>query len=144
VSQHGVDITDRFARARPRAALLVALFTIAVGVAGLAYPESATTLRRWYFATPGRFYAAGAIRLAMGLVLIVAAAGSRWPRILLAMGVMMCLQALSGTSMGPERARVILEWEAMHTTLLRVGAVVALVTGGFMAVAVMKGSFKEG
>jgi hypothetical protein len=52
------------------------------------------TLRRLYFATPGRFYAAGAVRVAMGLVLILAASGSRWPRILRALGAVMCLQAI--------------------------------------------------
>jgi hypothetical protein len=42
-----------------------------------------------------------------------------------------------------ERARAILEWEAMHTALLRAGAVVALVTGGFVAFAVTKSPSEE-
>ena len=38
---------------------------------------------------------------------------------------------------GPDRARAILEWETMQgTALLRVGAAVSLVAGGFMAFAV--------
>ena len=129
--------------ARLRAALLVALFTIAVGVVGIVYPDSVTTLRRLYFATPGRLYAAGAVRVAMGLVLILAASGSRWPRTLRALGAVMCLQAFAATLMGPERARAILEWEAMHTALLRAGAGVALVSGGFIAFAVTKRPSEE-
>jgi hypothetical protein len=130
------------------AALLVALFTIVVGMVGLASPESVTTVRRLYFATPVGLYAAGAVRVAMGLVLILAASSnSRWPRTLRALGAVVCLQGLAGSGVaalvGLERARAILEWEAMHTTLLRAGAVVALVTGGFVAFAVTKRPSEE-
>ena len=118
------------------AALVVALFTIVVSIGGVVSPDSFMTLRRLYFATPGRFYAAGAVRVAMGLVLILAASGSRWPRTLRALGAVMCLQAFAATLFGLERARAILEWEAMHTALLRAGAAVALVTSGFIAFAV--------
>jgi hypothetical protein len=48
--------------------LLVAVFTIVVGMVGLISPDSVTTVRRLYFATPARLYAAGAVRVAMGLV----------------------------------------------------------------------------
>jgi hypothetical protein len=92
-------------------------------------------LRRSYFATSGRIYAAGALRIAMGLVLILAAPVARWPMMLCVFGAMMCLQGLSAALMGAEHARVILEWEAVHTTLLRLGAIVALVTGVLMALA---------
>jgi hypothetical protein len=44
---------------------------------------------------------------------------------------------LAATLFGPDRARAILEWETMQgTTLLRVGATVALAAGVFMAFAV--------
>src|SRR5947208_12509999 len=109
------------------AALLVALITIAVGVAGIVATDSAVTFRRFYFATPARFYAAGAVRAAMGLVLILAASRSRWPRMLRAVGVMMCLQAIAANLFGLERARAIMEWETMQgTALLRAGAVMSL------------------
>ena len=55
------------------AALLVALFTVSLGAGGLISPESGTEIRRLYFATPARLYTAGAIRVAMGLVVIWAA-----------------------------------------------------------------------
>jgi hypothetical protein len=48
------------------AALLVAVLTIVVGIVGIVSTESAMTFRRLYFATPSRFYAAGAVRVAMG------------------------------------------------------------------------------
>jgi hypothetical protein len=124
------------------AALLVALFTIVVSMVGLVSPDSVMTLRRLYY-TPGGLYAAGAVRVAMGLVLILAASSSRWPRTLRALGAVVCLQGLAANLFGLERARAILEWEAMHTALLRAGAVVALVTGGFVAFAVTKRPSEE-
>ena len=119
------------------AALLVALFTIGVGVVGIISPDGGTTLRRLYYATPGRFYTAGAVRAAMGLVLILAALRAGWPRTLRVLGALMCLQALVATFLGLEHARAIMEWEGMQgNALLRAGAVVALASGAFMAFAV--------
>jgi hypothetical protein len=118
-------------------ALLVAIFTIVFGIVGLVSPDSGTTLRRLYFASPAGLYAAGAVRLAMGLVVILSAPASRAPRTLRVLGTLMCLQGLAATLLGPDRARAVLEWEAMQgTALLRAGAAVALATGSFVAFAV--------
>ena len=120
------------------AALLVALFTIVVGLVGIVSPDSVTTVRRQYF-TPVGLYAAGAVRVAMGLVLILVAPASRAPRTLRALGAVVCMQGLAAQLFGLDRARAILEWESMHTAFLRAGAVVALATGGFIAFAVTAG-----
>jgi hypothetical protein len=119
------------------AALLVALFTIVVGIVGLVSPEGGTTVRRLYFATPVGLYTAAAARVAMGLVVILYAPASRAPKTLRALGAVMCMQGLTAALLGPDRARSVLEWEAMQgTALLRVGAAVALAAGGFMTFAV--------
>jgi hypothetical protein len=119
------------------AALLLALLTIVVGVAGIVSPDSMMALRREYY-TPVGLYVGGAVRVAMGLVLILAASSSRWPVVLRALGAVMCLQALTANLLGLERARVVLEWEGAHTGLLRAGAAVALASGVFIAFAVTK------
>ena len=119
------------------AALLVALSTIVVGAAGLVSPDSLTAVRRLYFATPVGLYAAGAVRVAMGLVVILCAPASRAPKTLRVLGALMCMQGLAAAVFGPERARVVLEWEAMQgAAVLRVGAAIALAAGGFIAFAV--------
>jgi hypothetical protein len=119
------------------AALIVAVVTVAVGIVGLMSPDSLTTVRRLYFATSAGLYAAGAVRAAMGLVVILCAPGSRAPKTLRALGAVMCMQALAATLLGPDGARAILEWETKQgTALLRVGAAVALAAGGFVAFAV--------
>ena len=118
------------------AALFVALFTIVVGMGGLMSPERGTEIRRLYFATPARLYTAGAIRVAMGLVVILSAATSRAPKTLRALGAVMCMQGLAATLMGPDHARAVMEWETSQgTALLRVGAAVALAAGVFLAFA---------
>jgi len=124
------------------AALLLALFTIVVSTAGVVSPDRMMALRRMYY-TPQGLYVGGAVRAAMGLVLILAATNSRWPRILRALGAVMCLQALTANLLGLERARAVMEWEAIHTTLLRAGAVVALVASGFIAYAVANPQSKQ-
>jgi len=119
------------------AALLVAGLTILVGIGGLVSPERGTEIRRLYFATPGRLYTAAAVRVAMGLVVIVAAAASRAPKTLRVLGALMCMQGLAAALMGPDHARAVLEWETMQgPALLRVGAAVALTAGAFMVFAI--------
>ena len=121
------------------AALLVALFTIGIGVVGLISPDSVTAARRQYFATPTGLYTAAAVRLAMGLMVILGATASRAPKTLRLVGALMCMQGLSAAILGPEHARTVLEWETMRPTLLRAGAAVALACGVFMVFAVITG-----
>ena len=116
--------------------MLVALFTLGVGVMGLISPETGTTIRgctsqrRRDSIRPVRF------ALSMGLVVLLSAATSRAPKTLRLLGAVMCLQGLSSTLMGPEHARAIMEWETMRgTSVLRVGAAVALASGVFMVFA---------
>jgi hypothetical protein len=117
------------------AALVVALFTVVLGVAGLVSPDSVTAVRRQNFATATGLYTAAAVRLAMGLVVILGATASRAPKTLRLLGTLMCMQGLSAAILGPEHARTILEWETMRPALLRAGAIVALASGVFMVFA---------
>jgi hypothetical protein len=119
------------------AALLVAVLAIVVGVVGLVSPDSVMMVRRLYFATPVGLYAVAAVRVAMGLAVIMCAPVSRAPKTLRGLGTVMCMQGLAAMLFGPDRARAILEWEAMQGAgVLRVGAAVALITGSFIAFAV--------
>jgi hypothetical protein len=96
-----------------------------------------TAVRRQHFTTPVGLYAAGALRVAMGLVVIFASPNSRAPKTLRGLGALMCMQGLAATVLGLERARAIMEWETIQgVVLLRVGATVALSAGCFMAFAV--------
>ena len=126
------------------AALPVALLSILVGITGLVDPDRGMALRRMYFAASGPFYAAVAVRCAMGLGLILAASHSRWPKTMRALGAVVCLQGLSAVVLGLDRARATMEWEGMQgQALLRAGAAVALASGIFIMFAVTQGSIHK-
>ena len=109
---------------------------IAIGLVGLVSPDSLMNVRREYVATWLGLHSAGAVRLAMGLVLIMFAPSSRAPKMLRLIGAVMCLQGFVPQFYSVGRAQALLEWEAMlGSTLLRVGAFVALATGVFVVFA---------
>jgi hypothetical protein len=117
------------------AALIVALFAIVIGVVGIVAPDSLTMARQHLLDRPGLvLYVAVPIRIAMGLVLIVFAPRSRTPRILRVLGVIMALQGIVPQFIGIDRERMILDQEVMlGNAALRAGAVVAFVSGCFIA-----------
>jgi hypothetical protein len=118
-------------------ALLVALFVMVVGIAGVFTPDSLLTVGR-YVVTPAGLYAIAALRIGIGLVLMLVAPGSRAPRALRAIGAVVFIAGLTTPLFGVERARAILAWEATQgTALLRVGAGLAFAIGGFIAFAVL-------
>jgi hypothetical protein len=118
------------------AALLVALFVIVVGIVGLVSPDSLMTVGR-YVITPAGLYAIAALRVGIGLLLILVAPISRAPRTLRALGAVVVVAGLTTPLFGVDRSRAILEWEATQgTALLRAGAVVALTAGALLAFAV--------
>jgi|SRR5215470_7283 len=123
--------------------LFVAILVIAFGVVGIIAPDSVTELRRAYLVTPRGLYVMGAVRVVIGLLLILSAAISDTPKTLRTLGVLVCVQGLiqgvGSQFIGIDRARAILEWEAVHRGLLRVGALMALVAGGFVVFSVTNG-----
>jgi hypothetical protein len=120
-------------------ALLVALFVILVGMAGLITPDSLMAIGR-YVVTPVGLYAIAALRVAIGLVLMLVAPISRVPRTLRGVGAVVLVAGLATPLFGVERTRAILDWESTQgTALIRVGAGLALAIGGFIAFAVTPG-----
>jgi putative exporter of polyketide antibiotics len=117
------------------AALVVAVFTIIIGVVGVIAPDSLTMARQHLLARPGIvLYVAAPIRVTMGIVLILFAPRSRAPRVLVMLGVIMALQGIVPQFIGIERERMLLEQEVkLGDAALRAGAVVALVSGCFIA-----------
>jgi hypothetical protein len=85
-------------------------------------------------------YATAVFRLAAGLLLILFAPASRMPVALRVLGALVCIQGLvqglGRPFVSPERAHAILDWEEARPGLLRVGALIALAFGGFVAFAV--------
>jgi hypothetical protein len=121
------------------AALLVALFVMVVGVVGIFLPDSLMMLAR-YVVTPAGLYAIAALRIVIGLVLMIVAPVSRVPRTLRVVGAVVLVAGFVTPFFGVERTRAIMDWEfAQGTALIRVAALLALAIGGFIAFAVTSG-----
>ena len=119
--------------------LLLALFVIVVGIAGVFMPESLLSVGR-YVITPAGLYAVAALRVGFGLVLIFVALKSRAPRTLRALGAVVVVAGLATPLFGVERVRAMFDWEAAQgTALIRVGAGLAIVLGSFLAFAIAAG-----
>jgi hypothetical protein len=117
-------------------ALLVAFFIVCVGVTGIFMPDSLMAVGRYVVTTNG-LYAVAALRVGIGLVLMFAARISRAPRTLRTLGAVVCVAGLATPFFGVDRARAVLDWEATQgTALIRLGAVLAVLGGGFIAYAV--------
>jgi hypothetical protein len=124
-------------------ALFVALFAIVVGVVGIFLPDGLMTIGR-YVVTPVGLYAIGALRVVIGLVLMLVAPVSRAPRTLRVIGAVVLVAGFVTPLVGVERTRAILDWELTQgTALVRVVAVLVLALGGFIAFAVATGRRPE-
>jgi hypothetical protein len=117
-------------------ARLVAIFIVIVGITGIVAPGTLLAIGQ-YVATPAGLYAIAAIRVTIGIVLIMVASRARAPRLLRALGAVVLLAGLLTPLFGVERTRAVLEWESTQgNALIRAGAVLALALGGFLAFAV--------
>ena len=117
-------------------ALLVALFVMVVGLAGVFTPDSLIAVGR-YVVTPVGLYAIAAARAAVGLLLMLVAPISRTPKTLRALGVVVFVAGLATPLFGVERSRAVLDWEATQgTVLIRGGGALALSFGGLLAFSV--------
>jgi hypothetical protein len=100
------------------AVVVVALWVIVAGVAGLVAPEQVMALQRDVL-TPVGLLAIASVRIAIGVLLIMVAPGSRAPRVLRALGGFLLLAGLATPLFGVERSRAIVDWEATQSLALR-------------------------
>ncbi len=116
-------------------AFLVAVLMILLGVTGLVAPNGLLSIAR-YTVTPGGLYAVAAIRLAIGIILLAAASGSRFPTILRVLGALALIGGIATLFLGVDRARAIVDWaSAQGMTVIRGFAVFAVAIGSFIAYA---------
>ncbi len=130
--------------------LAFALGLIAMGfsLTGIARPDSMARLVRYAF-SPSGLYVVAAVRVAIGVVFFLAASGSRAPRAMRVIGVMICgvsvALALATIGYGDE----LRDWWMTHgPAFVRWGSLFALALGAFVAYATAPsppvGSLREG
>src|SRR5262249_33507440 len=113
---------------------LLAALVVAAGVAGVVAPDRVLGLRS-LAAAQGGVLVFAAVRVAIGVVLIMAAPNSRAPRTLQAVGALLLLVGLATPLFGVERTRAVLEWEAAQgPALMRLGGAIAVTLGVLLAI----------
>jgi hypothetical protein len=117
-------------------AVLIGVFVMVVGLIGVAAP-SALLRAADYATSPIGLYAAAALRVGFGIVLVMVASTTRAPKLIRALGAVAVAAGVLTVVVGVERARSILAWEtAQGTTLIRLVALIPLVVGGLIVFAV--------
>ena len=119
-------------------ALLIGLLIIIQGIVGIATPEVFVNGLR-FAQTPPMLYLAAVLRVAIGVVFILAAAESRAPRFLRVFGFIIVIGGLLTPFIGIRIAQVIFDWWAAGgLVLVRSCAGVALALGLFVVYAVAR------
>ena len=109
-----------------------------VGVTGIFMPDTLISVGR-YVVTPNGLYAVAALRLGIGLVLMLVGGSLARPDPLYSWSRCVC-RGTGTPFFGADRARAVFDWEATQgTALIRIGAVMAVLMGGFIAFAVAVG-----
>ena len=119
-------------------ALLVALVVAAVGFTGVVAPDLLLTIGR-HLVTPAGMYVIGAMRVAVGILLLITAQSSRAPRALRVIGAIVIVAGLVTPWFGAERASAILDWESQRSLYLRVEAALLVGLGVWLAFVIGSG-----
>jgi len=127
----------RASRAGSILALLVGILLIIQGLLGIVAPQLFVDVIRVFQEEP-MIYVAAALRLAIGVVLICAASGSRIPMFLRVFGSIIVIGGLLTPFVGAQFAHMILAlWSTRGIGLVRIFAVVSLALGVVTAYAIL-------
>ena len=117
------------------AARLIGLLIVAQGVLGLVAPELFASVVK-AFQTPPVIYLAALIRIAVGVVLVLAAPASRVPTGLRCLGALIVIGGLLTPVLGVQFAKLVLAWWSEGgPAIIRIWAVAALAIGAFIVFA---------
>lgn len=115
-----------------RLGLVIGALVMLASVIGFAAPDLRLALERSVM-TPAGLYAIAALRIAIGLVFVLAATASRAPRTLRVLGLIVIIAGLTTPWFGVARARAVVNWfESASPLLMRLVAVVGMALGGFL------------
>ncbi len=119
-------------------AFAIGLCIVAVGAIGFATPSALVWIAQ-HFGTLVDWYAIGAVRVGLGVLLLSVAKTSRAPRMLRVVAFVPLLAGLGTLAvpfLGVERARATLDWWShLGSGYIRLSAIPVLILGGFVAYA---------
>jgi hypothetical protein len=112
--------------------LVIGALVILASAINFAAPDLRLSLERSMMTPAGR-YAIAALRIAIGLVFVLAAPASRAPRALRVLGLIVIIAGLSTPWFGVARARAVVNWLVnAEPWLMRLDAVLGMAIGGFL------------
>jgi hypothetical protein len=113
-------------------ALLIGVLVLLVGAIGVAAPDVLLSVGRSVI-TPGGLYAIAALRIALGMVFLLAAPASRAPRTLRVLGLFVIIAGLTTPWFGVARSLAVLDWWAsVGPSLRRLEAGMAVALGSLL------------
>ena len=117
-------------------ALFIALLISLIGLTGVVSPETLASLVR-HALTPMGLYIVAAVRIGIGVIVMLAAPASRAPRTLRVFAILAIIAGLATPFVGVEHSRREVDWWlAQGFVWVRLHAGIAIVLGGFLAYAV--------
>ena len=112
--------------------LVIGALVILGSAISFAAPDLRLSLERLVI-TPAGLYAIASLRIAVGLMLVLAAPSSQTPRALRVLGLIVIIAGLTTPWFGVARARAVLNWLASAGPLvMRLDACVGMAMGGFL------------
>jgi hypothetical protein len=118
----------------PVATLIIGLLVVALGVVGLVVPELFLRLVSMIQSPPAIYFAA-VVRVAFGIVLVLAAPMARFPIALRILGALLVLGGALTPFFGVQLAHIILGWWSQDPGMIRAWATAALALGVFIVYA---------
>ncbi|MEM7281274.1 MAG: hypothetical protein AAF438_06575 [Pseudomonadota bacterium] len=116
--------------------LLVIVFGIlilSVGIWGAAQPQPLLSMADRIWSNRSAILAAVLLRLLFGLAMVLAAYQSRYPQVILSLGVLMIVAALAIPVLGTERIGAMIDWwKNRPAIVLRLWAAAAALFGVFV------------
>lgn len=116
-------------------AMIIGLAIAGLGLTGVVAPSLLLDFGGSLLTDNG-FYAVGAVRVVIGLLLFAAARHSRMPRTLRAIGIVVLIAGLATPLFGVERSAAVFHWfSGQGPAFVRVVAVIAMALGAFVVYA---------
>jgi hypothetical protein len=118
-------------------ALLIATLMILLGLTGVLWPEGLMEFAKYSFTATG-IYVTAIVRIALGLLLFVAAKATRTPKTVRVIALIIFVAGVATALMSVERAQLLREWWLGHgPDGLRIAACFPLAVGFFIACATL-------
>ena len=116
-------------------AFAVSIVAMSFALTGLVRPDVIASMVIYSFSPVG-LYVVAIVRLAIGLIFFLGARGSRAPRALRVIGIMICVAGVVLAWFTVERGDALIGWWSVHGSgFVRVAAPFAFALGAFVAYA---------